>query len=328
MSAYTPDLIEVGVSKESVRQTAIAPSAGDFIKVQGRPTITEENLKKEDTGRMGDLAYSDQVRLMVKRYTIAFRQNVDRKQFMKYIYGILGAVSTSANVPQTGVHTHVFTRNNNNLLPSYTTSIKDPNETAQYAESIVSKIEIDFPIEDYIGANIEMQAAKKSAAVITPSYQTANSDFIPVMTVVKNASAVAGLAAATASKLSSLRLTMERLTTAGYHYIGNYEADKIISGVLKVSGEGSMLLEDLTMKLHAQADNEYKAWSFKMTDTTTTIGVSTNPSIDIQLGRAAAMGFEPDQKDEYVEQRFQLLANRDTTNGDVKVTAINDVASY
>lgn len=330
MSVHTRDLYEIAVNIESTRKTAETPSSGDWIELL-EGVVNEVYDKKENTQRHGVLSHSDSDRLIMKDYNMSLKAIIDRIHFPKWIYMILGAQSTSADDPESGVNTHEFTRDDTNLLPLATITTDDPtDDELSFAGFGASKVEMSFVKDDFLQYSVEGNGLTKSdPGSLTTGYVTANSEFLPWMATVKVADNVAGLGAAEAQELSEFTLTLERPNTP-YHGVGggNQEGSEIIAQRLKVSGSMTKLFEDLTYKNLAQADDTYKVIQIQLTDTSKTIGAATNPDITITMYRVSARNWVKEQADEHTEEKFDILAHRDNTNGEIKVTVINEEAAF
>lgn len=327
MSTHTKDLREIAFTKETVRGTAVAVASGDWVPVL-EFDVKEEVMKKENVSRVGTLAAYEGDRLLSKRYTGTMKYILERKIIGKLLMGILGTVNTSANAPESGVNTHTFTRSDSNQLPSYTVSTQDPSESDQtYSRGTMKSLKIAYATDDYLIADVEFDATTKAAGSFTSSYFASNNYELPWMCSLKLATTVAGLGAATAITLQNINLDINRLTNF-VPQLGNTEAADIVSGRLEVKGELMITLDDTTYKALAQTDNTYRAMDIIVTDTSTTIGAVTNPSIRIRLPKVSLRNFDRDIKDEFVSQKIEFIAIRDNTDGDVSVQLINDVTSY
>lgn len=330
MSVFTRDLYEIAVNVEGTRKTAETPSAGDWMEVL-EGVVNEVYDKKENVQRHGVMSHSDSDRLIMKDYNSNFKAIVDRVHFPKYLYSNLGDQSTTVDTPEAGVNTHEFTRLDSNLLPLVTITSKDPTDgELSYSGFGVGKLEVSFVKDDFLQYAVEgVGLAKTDPGSLSSGYQSANSEFLPWMCTIKQADSVAGLGAANEVEVSEFTLTLERPSTA-YHGVGggNQEASENIAQRLKITGAVTKLFEDTTYKTLAQADNTYKVMQIKLTDTSTTIGAATNPEITILLYRVSARNWVKELGDEHVDEKFELLAHRDNTNGDIKVTIINEEAAF
>lgn len=330
MSVHTKDLYEIAVNVESTRKTAETPASGDWIELL-EGVVNEVYDKKENTQRHGVLSHSDSDRLIMKDYNMTLKAIIDRIHFPKFVYAILGAQSTTTDDPESGVNTHEFTRDDTNLLPLITITTDDPtDDELRYAGFGVSKLELSFVKDDFLQYSIEGNGlTRDDPGALTTGYVTANSEFLPWMCTVKVADSVAGLSGASAQELSEFNIVLERPNTP-YHGVGggNQEGSEVIAQRLKVSGSITKLFEDLTFKNLAQADDTYKVIQVQLTDTSRTIGASTDPDITILLYRTSARNWVKEPSDEHTEEKFDILVHRDNTNGDVKVTIINEEAAF
>lgn len=330
MSVFTRDLYEIAVNVESVRKTAESPSSGDWIELL-EGVVNEVYTKKENEQRHGSLHHSDSDRLIMQDYNSPIKALVDRIHFPKFVYSILGAQETTDDDPESGVNSHEFTRADTNLLPTITLTTDDPVDgEIAYAGYVPSKLEMSYVKDDFLQYSVEGNGLSKSdPGSLTPGYAASNSEYVPWMCTIKKASNIAGLAAADAQEVGEFTLTIERPNTP-YHGVGggNKEATEIISQKMKVSGSITKLFEDTTYKTHAETDNDYFALQVILTDTENTIGSSTNPSITITLPRVSARNWSKELGDEHVDEKFDILANLDKTNGDISITVVNTQEAF
>ena len=324
---YTKDLREIALTKETVRGTVASVATGDWIPVM-EWDVAEEVTKKENISRVGTMAAYEGDRVVTKRYSGTLKAIADRRLLPRIVMGILGTVNTTANTPQTGVHTHTFTRSDVNNLPSYTFSTQDPAEGDNtYARGVFKSLKLNYVIDDYLIYDAEFDATTKASGTFTSSYSASNSVMLPWMASVKLANDVAGLAGA--SNIVIQQLELEMLRTSNFvGQIGNQEASEIVSGVLDVKGKITLTLSNATYRDLAQGDNTYRALEILLTGTSTTVGTSTNPSFRVRLPKISFRNFTRAINDEFVSQEIEFIALRDNSNGDVEVRVINDVAAY
>lgn len=330
MSVFTRDLYEIAVNVESTRKTAETPASGDWIELL-EGVVNEVYTKKENEQRHGTLHHSDSDRLIMQDYSVSIKALVDRVHFPKFVYAILGAQDTTEDSPQATVNSHEFTRADTNLLPLLTVTTNDPtDDELRFAGFGVSKLELSFVKDDFLQYSVEGNGlSKDDPGALTPGYAASNSEFVPWMCTIKLANDVSGLGAASAVEVGELTLALERANTA-YHGVGggNLEPTEIIAQKLKVSGSVTKLFQDATYKTWAEADNDYKAVQIQLVDTENTIGASTNPSITIVLPRVSARNWTKELGDEEADEKFDILANLDKTEGDIVVTIVNTEEAF
>jgi hypothetical protein len=325
MSVHTRDLYEIAVNVESIRKTAETPASGDWIELL-EGVVNEVYTKKENEQRHGTLHHSDSDRLIMQDYNVAIKALIDRVHFPKFVFAILGAQETTEDSPQSGVNTHEFTRADTNLLPLLTITSQDPtDDEVRFSGFGVGKLELSFVKDDFLQYSVEGNGlSKDDPGALSSGYQATNSEFLPWMCEIKVAANVAGLGAASAVELGELTLTLERNNTA-YHGIGgnNVEPSEIIAQKLKVSAAVTKLFENLTYKTWAETDNDYRAVQIRLIDTENTIGASTNPSITIVMPKVSARNWVKENADEHTDEKMDLLANLDSTEGDISITIVN-----
>lgn len=330
MTVHTRDLFEIALTKESTRKTAEAPSSGDWIELL-EGSAKEIFTKKENMSRNGTLVNAHSDRLVMKDYEFNIKAIMDVINFPKLLMGLLGDVNTTADSPETGVNTHVLTRLDSNLLPLYTMSTQDPTDgDLSYAGASPNKLAFSYVKDDFVQYTSDGRMLSRTSPTFSSGYNATNSEFLPWQVSIKKASNYAGLGAADEIEVGSVDLNFGRANRA-YHGIGiqALEATEMIAQKLVLGGKFTCLFDDTTYKTWAQTDADYEALSIKITDTSRTIGSSTNPSIEIAYPAVSTRNWSKEEKDDYTDQSFDILpTGNDKTNGDVIVTVVNDVASY
>lgn len=330
MASFTRDLYELAAKKENTRLTAETIGAGDWIKLlEGE--IIENVEKKLNEQNFGTLSYAEADRLIQKNYNIKVKAHADLATFPRFINSILGTQANSANTPEAGVTTTTFTRNDTNLLPTLTFGGTNPAEgDVRVAGTVITKIEANFMKDDIITYDLEgIGVSKDTPTLASSSYPSNYKVFTPSQVTVKIANDVASLAGANPWENSEVSLSINRQATT-YHGIGagSAEASNVISQRLEITGTITRLLENTTYKTLAHSDDTYRALEIKLTDTLTTIGTTTNPSITFLLPRISTRNWQRNFGGEYVEESFDFVALLDTTDGDIKVTVVSDIPSY
>ena len=278
MSKFTGDLLQVGIALEAVRGTAVAPQYG--VKWSDISPV-DKAIMAIDGSRSGILEDSRDSHVVGTFLEGALGGPVRDRTIGLLFYSLLGA-----DVPalvQTGVYDHVMNLAENNQHPSLTVHKKDPNGDYDHTLCMVGSLEINSTTDDLINFTANVRGKARTSQSRTVSYVSENK-FLPQHGVFKLASSQAGLDAASAINVRSIKATFN----------SNVEDDRAIGSVAPVDIINKQFMCDFEVEIVVN-DHAYitdflagtaKAARIQFINTDVTIGASSNPSLKIDLYRA------------------------------------------
>jgi hypothetical protein len=326
MSKYIGRLVNVGLGKETVRGTAVAPvwwipksSVAFFDKV----TKNESKLNYGNIGGSGVYALKT-----LEWAEGAIEGDVFEGCFGMLLLAIFGTDTPSG--PSSGVYTHTYTLQADNQHDSFTITIADPDRTDRYSLAVLDKLEIDLKPEDVVKFTSGWKARTGRGQAAATTQYTAENKFLGRHAIIKVAATAGALAAASAISVKSLKLRFSK-NTVMHNILGTVWPDDIINTKFEIDGELELALEDQTYRQY-MLDNTYKALEIKLVNTDVTIGTgSAQPTFTLDLSRVYFDSWEPNRpNDELVTQKISFRALYDFTNTNIvnTCTLTNTVASY
>ena len=175
--------------------------------------------------------------------------------------------------------------------------------------------------------SVTMKAKPGEVAVLTHTYAV-DYKLLSRHSIFKTATNLAGLGAASAICLKSFEITFTRNLEDDY-CLGSQSPQDFIGKQFTIEGSFSLLFENDTFKDYV-LDGTKRAIRFELIDTAMTIGISSNPTLRIDLPMAAMTEWDKTQgNDEVVMQTLTfkgLYSNTDTSSVNAYLT--NTTATY
>lgn len=323
MSDYIGRKVAVGIGKETVRGTAVAATywvrhlSLDF-KRKGEVAQNESALGVREK-------FSDSE--ITKQWAEGkLEGKVNHKSIGLILLGAFGTVNTAAN--GTGAYDHTFTVNQSNTPQSLTLSRKDGNTDRRHALAMIKSLEITVEAGEYVKFSCDIMSKKGTDVANTVAYVT-EYEFTSKHAYVKFATAVAGLAAATASAVKSAKISMDMGVDA-YFELGNTDPAEIHAMAVEVTGEVVARHSDNSYE-DMYFNNTRKAMLFGIKNTDVTFGTpAVSPTLEFTLEQARISDWDTSNDlDGIVEQTVGITGEFSTATGKA-ITAVltNDVASY
>lgn len=271
--------ISVGFGKETVRGTSVAPTAW-FPKTN--LSYDEKTESIEDESSVGVIMGSSDAQL-VKRFSEgAIEGHLMVNSLALPFLSLFGAVNTTT--PSAGAYKHSFTLSNTNQSPSLTIGMDDGVQDYQFPNAVIDKMKIKVEAGKFVEVTTDFVGKKGETATLTPSFST---DYVLLAKYasLKVAANLAGLTGATALAVKSFEITISKKVEA-QESVGSIDPTDFLNTVASIEGSIEAIYEDeATYKAVALALTQ-KAVRLEITDTGTTIGASSNPSLRIDLAKA------------------------------------------
>jgi hypothetical protein len=326
--------VDVAITKESPRGVAASAVSGDWVQ---RGTLEIKPVKdlQEVMVNEGRITTTRQLIPVHFEAEITITMPLERKHVGKALMGFYGSLSTGANTPESGTHTHTYTILDSGIVPTYTISVIQGAKQFVYALGFITNLKIDVKE----GALPEMSVtflAKKEAetSALTASYP-ADSWFSPVHANVYAPLLYANVATAYALDIAecSIEFTRDALKMK---YLGADTHEDVMAGDFVVKAHVVSHWEE---KSWASGDSEYaqddyrtnttRAFRLKLVDTNTTLGSSTNPAITIDIPSGKLAEYTPSTAlKELVGEEWDVMAFDDGTNEMSQAVLVNDVSAY
>lgn len=327
MSEYSGRKIAFGLAKEAVRGTA-----------ESNPDYTLNHLsigfypradKKINESVVGSLVKGNDSTTMTKWAEGDFEMKIGVDSVGAILHAIFGSVVTTDNADaDASVKDHTFDFDESNSPASYTFFRKDPNINEAYALGMVSEVEINAELGEWV--KIKGTALTKAGVASSATYSRIEEvEFKPKHISAALAANLAGLdAASTVATLQSLKLNIKRTTEADYA-LETDEPYDISVREIEVTGELVTRWSDQAQKDAFLADTQ-QALRINMVNDDVTIGTAAHPGLKFDMGKVTFNDWSPDQGvSDKVNQTVGFTALLDVTTAKVLTAVLtNDVASY
>lgn len=271
----------IGLGKETTRGTAV--SAAYWIPKMELSIDDKINYTVDDSsiGVIEDAITQD---ITSKYAEGSIGGRVYDKSFGLILLSTFGT-QTSATLVETGVYDHLFNVLESAQHTALTVSAVDPNGGSglQYALAMMEQLEIDFEIGKYFTYKADFRSNASASGSVTASF-TAENGFRPQDGIVKFASSLSGLGAASAINIKKGRITIKK----------NIEDDLVIGSLNPVdrlnkafSVEGTLELmynERTYIDSNLMADLA-QALRIQFINTSVTIGATSNPTITFDMAK-------------------------------------------
>ncbi len=324
MSKFIGRKINIGLGKESVRGTAVAPTY--WIK-QLNADIDDkfEGVISEDgIGVIEDA----QDFTVVKQWAEGnIEGKVYDKSFGLILLAALGSVSSAVKSGETVVYEHTFSVDESAQHQSLTIEVKNPNEQLAYANAVLNSLELSFAPGDFLKFVAGFVSKKGVTASNTPSYITEN-HFIGKNVQVKIADNLSGLDGASAINVLSARVSITK-DIEHEDILGSIQPNDLLNKQLAVEGELELQFDSATYKSLALAGTQ-KALRIQATNGDVTIGSTSNPDLKIDLAKVKFTEFaKSGGLGDIIKQTLTFKGLYSIGDSQmIKVVLTNEVSSY
>lgn len=280
MGTFIGRLTDIGIAKESVRGTAVDAI---FFVPQVNFNFDEQIQQVIDESSVGVIEDSIDANVTEQFTEGTLEARIQAETFGLFLLNAIGAVSSVVKGGETIVFEHTYSVKQDAQHPSLTISVKEPNSAKRYPLGMLTSLELNIALNAYAMMSAEIRSKKGEAASITPSYVTADEKeiFLAQHGELKFASDLAGLGAAPETKIRNLVLTIAK-NVEDDQVIGSLDPADILNKQFSVEGTVELLYRDSSFVDDLLADTK-KAARITLTNTDITIGVGSNPKIQIDL---------------------------------------------
>jgi hypothetical protein len=239
-------------------------------------------------------------------------------------------VSFSSALKETGVYNHTITVQQGSQHQSLTLFLDDPlaGQDYKHALGVVSSLEISYEQGKFIEYNATLKAKKGTAATLTPS-TTSENRFLPQHLTFKLASNLAGLDAAAATVIKSLKLKIDQ-NTEDDAVLGSLSPVDFLNKHFAIEGTLEAIWQNETDFKQAALAGTAKAMRIDLTNTDVTLGAASNPRLKIDLAKVIFKEItRPIVLNDIVKQTLSFKAHYSTSDSKmVEILATNTVTSY
>jgi len=288
MAKFTGRLVEIGIGKETTRGVGVDAS---FWLPKTAITFDDKVAKALVTGSYGNITDAAITGQVVSKWAEGnIEGELNANSFGLLLLALVGTVSTSNDTPETGVHTHDYTLQNDVQHDSLTIHVKDPIGAMRFRMAMINSITIDITLGEYVTytANFISKVHQDEASP-TVSYSIDHRFVHPDLTF-KVANSVSGLSGASKISLRSLSLTIEK-NVERLEVLGSIEPEDIVNKGIRITGSLELNYEDRTWRDY-MLDGSTKAMQIKL-ESSKVIGSSSHPTLEIVFPKVHFSEWEP-----------------------------------
>lgn len=324
MSDFSGRKISIGLGKESVRGTVVAPTY--WLKHLDTDFLNK-NEKIFNESAIGVLDKFSQAEVVKEWAEGKIEGKITDRSFGLVLASLFGNAPISVQRGATGVYDHTFAQNQTNTGITLTIARKDGNTAKRFAMATLNKLEIECVVGEFVKFSAEYISKKGATSTETVAY-VAENEFVPKNAIAKMAADVASIGAAAAIPVKSFKISMER-SVEPYFAFGSNDPSEIFNQEFEVKGDITLRYTDTTYE-DLWVANTNRALDLDIINTGVTIGGSHNPAVKFTMPEVSLSEWEIDQsKDKIVEQTigFQALYNL-TAAATLTARLTNTVVSY
>ena len=327
MSKFIGRLVDIGIAKEAVRGTPLDPT---FWLPQASLTIDEQVQQVVDPSSVGVIEDAIDANITEKFVEGTLEGMIRAESFGLLLLNALGVDTPSADDPEAGVHTHVFSVGQTAQHPSLTLGVKEPNSEKRYALAMLTSLDIAVALNEYAKFTANFRAKVGVDDSLTPVYVEADERkiFLPQHGEFKTAVDLTGLSGASAVEIKGFTLSINK-NVEDDQVVGSLDPTDILNTQFEIEGTVELMYEDSTFVDFLLADTA-RALRLTLENTDITIGSSTNPKLEIDLAKVKFSEVtKPFTNDDLITQTLSFKGLYDISDAKmVEVTLINETPSY
>lgn len=323
MAKYIGRKISVGFGKESTRGTAVALS---LWQPKTDLSFDEKFEVAHDESSVWSIIDSRASYLTKRWAEWDISSNVDVNVFGFLLLSLMGSVTSTTAT--TGAYSHAFTINETNQTQSLTIGIDDTiGGDFTFANAVIESMTLNAEVGKFATFTVKFKAKKGVTATNTVSFPV-DYTLLAKHAIFKTASNLAWLGAASAIVIKSFEITVTKNLEDDFS-LGSVDVTDFINKHCSIEGSFTAMFEATTFKDLAIAGTQ-KAVRFQLIDTATTIGVSSNPTLTVDLPLATFTEWSKTQgNNEVVMETLKFKSVRSRADASaLNVTLVNTTASY
>lgn len=325
MSKIIGRLIDVGVAKEAVRGTAVAPTfwlPKATVSVDDKVTKSVSKLSYGNIGMEGNAAPVTQ-----KWAEGEIEADMFDKNFGLFLLAMLGTLNTTG--PTDSLYTHTFSLQNDNSHDSLSIGIANPNNELMFKFAMLESLTLTLTPEEAVKMTAAFKSRISADWNLSAASYIAENKFLGRHLTFKLATLASGLDAASGIDLKRMTLKVEKRLRPDW-VLGTAEPIDFQNQAITIEGEIELDLDGRTYRDLA-LDGSYRAARIDLLNQQALVGSSSRPQFTLDLSRVHFEGWEPAYpNDDVITQVLTFKALYDITNGNIINSCVlkNAQASY
>lgn len=279
MSKFIGSRIDLGIGRETTRGTAVAP--GYWLRPSS-VSLDEMVIRSNDESTRNLIEDSIDSQVVGQFAEGEFELPIRDRSFGLLLYSLFGGVSSAVKGGESIVYEHTYTVQQSNQHPSLTVHLKEANAAKDYALAMLTSMDLSVELESHAMATFGFRSKKGATGSRTPSYISENI-FLPIHGEVKFANDLSGLNAASAIKIRSFSMNINK-NAEDDRALGNLGPEDIVNKQFAVEGEIELVYDDQTY-VNNMLNNTTQALRIDLTNSSVSIGTSSNPKLRFELAK-------------------------------------------
>lgn len=323
MAKYIWRKINVWFGIESVRWT---PASIAHRQAKTDLSFDDKTETIQDESSIGVLTDSRNSFIAKKRAEWEFSGHIEANGIWYLLYSLLGTVSSA--VDTTWAYKHSFDLLESNQSPSLTIGEEDPVIwDIAFALAMIESLTISAEEWQIATFTVTWKSKPSASASLTSTF-TVDNKLLARHSIFKTASNLAWLSWASAVCLKSFEITFTKNLEDDY-CMGSQTPQDFINKQFTIEWSFTALFDATTFRVMQLAGTK-QAISFELKDTTTTIGLSSNPRLTILLPLVSFEEFSRSMgNDEVVTQTISFKWLHSIADAEsVEMELVNTKATY
>lgn len=303
-------LASLGLGLETTAGTAVSATAWIPTDDFSMKHMVEKSQDDNAFGIIDEISGS----AVQKETSEISASGIARSSSLGYLLKMALGTAAAAALQETNVYLHAFTRLNSNTHPSYTAYMNKGNTDERAPYGMIDTLELDATVGEFIKFNASMKGGKIEDTTASPSFSTGTADeaFRASTAVVKFASTIAGLGAASAIAVQNIKFTITKNLMPVFK-LGSTTIDAMVNQQFGVTGDLEIIYDANTYRDLFTA-NTKQAIQITITGPTL-IGATKYNQIVIQIAAAHLSSWERSTgNNDLVKETIGFIGEYDVTN--------------
>lgn len=327
MTKFIGRQVNVGIGKESVRGTAVAPTYW-VPKMELSHDDKIQQVVNENS--MGIIEDSTDASVVQKFSEGEIKGRALDDSLGLFLMATIGSDVATVVGGETLVYDHVFSVLQSAQHPSLTIAVKEPNNAngLRYTLAMIDSLELNAELNKFVEIKAKYRAnSNATGTLLTPSYPTTSNFFLPQHGVIKVATNQAGLAGASAINIKRATLSVKK-NIEDDQVIGNIGVTDRLNKQLEIEGSIEIMYDDRTYVDTMMLGDLQKALRISFINTDKVIGNTSNPTLTIDLHKVkfSEVGLKLDNGD-FVTQTLNFKAFYNTTDSKMITTTLRNLVA-
>lgn len=271
----------IGAAIEGTRGTYASPT---YTEKHATITLDEQVDTVLDPAAFGSIEGAQDSHIVSKWVDATVEAPLKDTSLGMYLAALFGTDTPAAeSSPNGAVYDHVFTVAQSNQHPSLSLAWNDPVQAYGFTNSMINSFEMSCEIGKLPFYKLNFMGIAGATQSVTPSYITENY-FLPQYGTFKLASAVSGLAGASATTIKKIIIKVNK----------NLERDQVIGALAPADFLNKHIDVSVDVESYFQNEGDFKtafladtakALLFDLQNTDKTIGSSAHPRLQMQVSK-------------------------------------------